>query len=157
MNEKIFRKNSIAKVSSPEQLNEYIKVSNPGVWTVLAAIIILLIGVCAWGFLGHLDTKINTVAVVENSGIVLYVKESDIESVKTDMTVIIGDNEYIITDIASEPVSANEDFSEYALHVGNLKAGEWVYPVSTDGEIADGVYNAEIIIESISPISFVIN
>ena len=157
MNEKIFRKNSIAKVSSPEQLNEYLRVSSPGVWMVLAAIVILLIGVCAWGFLGHLDTKINTVAVAENSGIILYVKESDIDSVKTDMTVFIGENEYKITDISSEPVSANEGFSEYALHVGNLKAGEWVYPVSTDGEIAEGVYNAEIIVESISPISFVIN
>ena len=44
MNEQLFRKKSVDKVSSPEQLNEYIRVANPGVWMVLAAIVILLAG-----------------------------------------------------------------------------------------------------------------
>ena len=42
MNQPLFRKKSVDKVSSPEQLNEYIRVANPGVWMVLAAIVILL-------------------------------------------------------------------------------------------------------------------
>ncbi len=46
MDKQLFRKSSIERVSSPEQLNDYIKVSNPGVWMILAAIIALLIGVC---------------------------------------------------------------------------------------------------------------
>lgn len=49
MNDKIFRKKSVDKMSSPEQLNDYIKVTNPGVWMVLAAIAVLLAGVCVWG------------------------------------------------------------------------------------------------------------
>lgn len=44
MNQQLFRKKSVDKVSSPEQLNEYIRVANPGVWMVLAAIVILLAG-----------------------------------------------------------------------------------------------------------------
>lgn len=44
MNEQVFRKKSVDRVSSPEQLNEYIRVSNPGVWMILAAIIVLLVG-----------------------------------------------------------------------------------------------------------------
>lgn len=44
-NEKqIFRKSSIDRVSSPEQLNDYIRVSNPSVWMILAAVIVLLAG-----------------------------------------------------------------------------------------------------------------
>ena len=56
MNDKIFRKKSIDRMSSPEQLNDYIKVTNPGVWMALAAIVILLIGVCVWGVFGKLVT-----------------------------------------------------------------------------------------------------
>ena len=41
MNDKIFRKKSVDKMSSPEQLNDYIKVTSPGIWMVLAAIAIL--------------------------------------------------------------------------------------------------------------------
>lgn len=53
----LFRKKSIERVTSPEQLNDYIRVSNPGVWMILAAVVILLAGVCVWGFFGRLDTK----------------------------------------------------------------------------------------------------
>ena len=59
MNDQLFRKKSVDKVSSPEQLNEYIRVANPGVWMVLAAIVILLAGVVVWGFIGHLDTTLS--------------------------------------------------------------------------------------------------
>ena len=40
----------LRKVDSPEHLNQYIRLSNPGVWILLIAIVVLLIGVCAWGF-----------------------------------------------------------------------------------------------------------
>lgn len=157
MNEQLFRKKSIEKVSSPEQLNEYIRVSNPGVWMVLAAIVILLIGVCVWGVLGHLDTTVTTVAVVENSEITVYVRESDIEQIRDGMKVMIGNAECEITDIAVQPVAVGDDFSEYALHVGSLQNGEWVYPVAAGGEADDGIHSADIVVESVSPISFVIN
>ena len=48
------------KISSPEQMNDYIRVANPSVWMILAAIIVLLIGVCVWGMYGQLDTKLQT-------------------------------------------------------------------------------------------------
>lgn len=157
MNEQLFRKKSIEKVSSPEQLNEYIRVSNPGVWMILAAIVILLAGVCVWGVLGNLDTTVTTVAVVENSEMTVYVKESDIEQIKDGMKVMIGNKEFKITDIAAHPVAVGDDFPEYALHVGNLQKGEWVYSVAVSGEFDNGIHSADIVIESISPMSFVIN
>ena len=49
MDNQIFRKKNIERVSSPEQLNDYVRVSNPGVWMVLTAVIVLLFGICAWG------------------------------------------------------------------------------------------------------------
>ena len=66
MNDKIFRKKSIDRMSSPEQLNDYIKVTNPGVWMVLAAIVILLVGVCVWGVFGKLETKLSVAAVSQD-------------------------------------------------------------------------------------------
>ena len=77
MNDKIFRKKSIDRMSSPEQLNDYIKVTNPGVWMALAAIVILLIGVCVWGVFGKLETKLPVAAVSQDGQTVLYVKEND--------------------------------------------------------------------------------
>ena len=64
MNNQIFRKKSVDRMSSPEQLNDYIKVTNPGVWMALAASVILLIGVCVWGIFGKLETKLSVAAVI---------------------------------------------------------------------------------------------
>ena len=50
MEESLFRKDSMDRISSPEQLNDYLHVTNPTVWVVLAAVIILLAGMLVWGF-----------------------------------------------------------------------------------------------------------
>lgn len=157
MNQQLFRQKSIDRVSSPEQLNEYIRVSNPGVWMVLAAIVILLVGVCVWGVLGHLDTTLSTVAIAEDGEMTVYVKEADIASIEKGMTVMIGDTECEIADISAHPVAVDAAFTDYALHVGGLQTGEWVYAVKINGQLASGVHHAEIVIESVSPISFVLN
>ena len=48
----IFREKSMERISSPEQLNDYIRVTTPSVWLVLAAIILLLVGMLAWSVFG---------------------------------------------------------------------------------------------------------
>ena len=48
----IFRQKSIDRVSSPEQLNDYIRVTTPTVWLVLLALVILLLGILAWSVFG---------------------------------------------------------------------------------------------------------
>ena len=48
----LFRKTSLDRVSNPEQLNDYIRVTNPSVWMIMCAVILLLTGVCVWGVFG---------------------------------------------------------------------------------------------------------
>lgn len=157
MNEQLFRKKSIDRVSSPEQLNEYIRVSNPSVWILLTAIVVLLIGVCVWGVFGRLDTELSVVAIAENGNTTVFVKEADIASIEKGMTVTVGDKEYKVAEISAQPIAVDGAFTEYALHVGGLQVGEWVYAVSIDGELPEGVHQAEIVIDSVSPMSFVLN
>ena len=45
MENQIFRQKSVERISSPEQLQDYMRVTTPGVWMVLLAVILLLAGV----------------------------------------------------------------------------------------------------------------
>ncbi len=153
----IFREKSMQRVSSPEQLNDYIRVAKPGILVTLSAVIILLIGFIVWGVVGSLETKVNTVAVSDSDEIICYIKEAEISDIEQGDVVHIGDYEYTVTEILSEPVAVDESFSDYALHIGDLKAGEWVYSVKLNGSLPDGVYAASIIVDSVSPISFLFN
>lgn len=133
MKESIFRKKSLDRISSPEQLNDYIRASNPGVWLVLGAIVALLISVCVWGIFGKLDTKLTTAAVCENGKLFCFVREDDIEKVKSGMKVLVNEDECAVTGISEKPVSTDENFDDYILHLGSSQKGEWVYEVQTSG------------------------
>ena len=49
------------------------------------------------------------------------------------MEVRIGEDTFTIFRIEREPVTVTADLDEYLLHTGELKEGEWVYPVTLDG------------------------
>ncbi len=56
----IFREKSLEKVTSPEQLNDYIKVTRPSVWLILFATIILIIGTLVWTVFGKIQVNTET-------------------------------------------------------------------------------------------------
>ena len=154
MENPLFRKKSMERVSSPEQLNEYIKVTSPGVWAVLAAVLVLIIGFIVWGVVGKLETKVSAVAVSEEGQAVCYVRQEDVNGIAAGNAVRFGDKEYPVSAVSAQPVKVDEGFSEYTKHVGGFSDGEWVYKVTLDAELTEGVYKASIVTGSVSPISF---
>ncbi len=48
----LFREKSLKRVQSPEALNDYIRVTSPSVWLVLAALVLLLVGMLVWSVFG---------------------------------------------------------------------------------------------------------
>lgn len=68
MSQNIFREVSLERLSSPEQLDELIKVTSPRAWFALIAMGCILICAIAWGFLGSIPTKIGGQGILLNSG-----------------------------------------------------------------------------------------
>lgn len=60
METNLFRKSSLERISSPERLNEYIKITHPGVWSVLLGCLALLIAVGFWGFYGSIPDSVKS-------------------------------------------------------------------------------------------------
>lgn len=158
MKEGLFREKAIDRMSSPEDLNDYIRVTGPGIWLVLSAVIVLLAGALIWGALGRLDTTTVVAAVAGEDGTVIcYIPEGQIESVKRGMVVHMGSGSYRLTDIPARPVAVDGSFDAYTLHMGGLSAGQWVYPVGTNASLPEGIYPAEILVDSVAPLSFLLN
>ena len=153
----LYRKKSLERISSPEQLNAYIRVLNPSVWVLLAAIVVLLIGVCVWGVFGRLDTTLSVAAVAENGVVTAYVKEADAAMLAADAAVCVNGKQGKVVALGAEPVRVDDSFTEYMRHVGGLQQGEWVYAVTLEAACEDGVHAAQIVLDSVSPMSFVLN
>ena len=153
----LFRKKSLERISSPEQLNEYIRISTPSVWLLLAAIAALLVGVCVWGVFGHMDTTLTAVAVSEGETVTAYVREADAAKVSAEQSVSVNGVQGKVLSVSAEPMRVDAAFTEYMRHVGSLQQGEWVYAAVLDIACEEGVYAAQIVIDCVSPMSFVLN
>ncbi len=154
----LFRKKSIERVTSPEQLNDYIRVSNPGVWMILAAVVILLAGVCVWGVFGRLDTKKQASGVCENGKLTCYIKSDDIVDVKEDTLVSVAGKEYTVKSVSASPVRLDGEKDSYLIYLGGFSETDWVYVATVDSpDLADGEYSVDVITKRVSPISFVLN
>ena len=104
----IYRKKSIDRVKSPEQLNDYIRVPNPSVWLIQAAIIILLVGICVWGVFGKLDTKVSTAGTCTNGTMTCYVGSDDIRQITSDMKITVESRDYEILSIGNTAIRAGD-------------------------------------------------
>ena len=65
MGKKLFRHNESDLGNSPEQLRDYVRVTNPFVWMVLVAVILILAGGIVAASLGRVEVSLNTSAYVE--------------------------------------------------------------------------------------------
>lgn len=160
MENSIFKKSSIDRIKSPDQLNDYIRVTNPSVWVVLAAIICLLAGIFIWGFFGNITSSIKLTGAAENGIVTCYLSEKDAYKVKEGMEVKIGDIEGSIASISATPLSYEETVNKYGDEYTRYTLGlsDWNYEVKIDAKgVQDGLVKLDIIIDRISPISFILN
>ncbi len=65
----VYREKSLDRISSPEKLDDYIKVSNPSVWVIILALFILIGGFLYWGFFGSLPTTVTGTGVTATESV----------------------------------------------------------------------------------------
>ena len=134
---KAYRQKSLDRISSPEQLQDYMRVTNPGVWMVLAAVIVLLAGIFAATVFGKLESTCKVRAHIQNGKAVLMVEGEAADVVDEGMTLRIKDETAKIEDVY------------------------WITPESVEAvatiNLPDGSYDASIVLEVISPIKFLTN
>ena len=133
-NQTVFRKKTLDRISSPEQLTDYLNVTNPGIWVILAAVILLLAGVFAWSMVGTLETKAEVRIVVADHTAEIIPLGS--ETLSEGMPLRVSGQEYRI---------ASSQTDEYGRSVG-----------AAEVNLPDGTYDGTVVIEATHPISFLL-
>ena len=158
MSNPIFRPQSMKKISSPEQMNDYIRVSNPSVWVILAAVIVLLAGVCVWGMFGRLDTTFQTGGVCKDGYLTVYVSEEDFAKIGKKAIISVDESEFALSDLPDFPVPLDDSTDPYLLHLIGASAGDWVYVLTVDAkDMKSGTFSVLVITERVKPLDFVLN
>ena len=142
MQSQLFRQKSVERISSPEQLQAYMRVTNPGIWMVLGAVIALLAGLIVASALVRVETTLAVRGEIGAAGgdmaIVLPAEKAG--AVREGMEVRVagqtGAVRYVREDGGALRVTAALD--------------------DAGAPLPEGVYDAQIVTEVLRPIDFLL-
>lgn len=134
----IFRKESIARVSSPEQLSDYLHVTSPVIWIVLTAVILLLVSLFVWSSVTAVESYAGGSAEVRSGVLTLTFDDAEkAANVEIGMNIRLGD--------LTTPVrSVGHDGEDRLIAVAEV-------------DLPDGVYDARVGYKSTQIIDLLFN
>lgn len=131
-NQTLFRKKTIDKISSPEQLTDYLKVTSPRMWFLLAAVVLILAAGLVFGAIGSIESVKNVKVIVsDGQARIVTVDSSGIEN---GMPLRIEGQEFAIEGTETD---------EFGRTVGLAAV-----------TLPDGTYDGKIVVEKTRPIQY---
>ncbi len=122
----LFRKESVQRISSPEQLDDYIHVSTPSIWIVITALFVLIAASIVWMATSTLETSVTANAVKGADGVfAAFVSPEKAEAIRPGTKVTLGGIPGSVKSVQAPPLSYTEarvllpsDYAAYALGLG---------------------------------------
>lgn len=130
----VFRKETLERIASPEQLTDYLRVTNPGIWAVLLSVIVLLGGLLAWASVGTLETTAQVKVVVE---------DHEAQVISLESTLLRQGMPLRVSGVETRVANAQAD--EYGRYVG-----------TSEVNLPNGTYDGTVVTETVHPISFLL-
>ena len=134
MNESIFRKKSLDRISSPEKIDEYMKVTNPSMWLGMVAIILLLVAAVIWSITGRIETTVKAEGQAENSQVKMMIPAENVDNLAVGSEARAAGKVGQVTEITKQQ-------DDYLVIVSIPK-------------LQDGTVDVTLVTERIAPITF---
>lgn len=122
------------RISSPDQLTDYLRVTNPGIWVLLASIVLFLAGVFVWFTIGTLESTAAVKVSVAGQQATVIPREAAV--LTEGMPLRVASGEYTLDSVGTD---------EYDRSFGNAVV-----------ELPDGVYDGIVVTEQTHLISFLL-
>lgn len=154
---KLFRERSLEAIESPESMNDYLQVTSPGVWIILASVIAILIGTVLWGIFGRINTYVNVAVVSSSEEQTCFVPYEKLESVISAGIVAVDGHEYSLRmDTDTKTVIISESTNPYIRVAGDFEIGDVAVAIPVEENLTEGIYTGTVKTESLQPISLLI-
>ena len=158
----IFNKRATEKLRSTEDLDKYVQVTNPSVWVIMLAIVVLLAAALVWAVFGAVSTSVTTTGVVVKGQALCFLDAEEVAKVKVGDVANVDDERMTVSSVASIPGSREEvsKVLESDYLVSALLEGDWAYSVIFEGDVSelasDVPLTVNITVERVAPISLIL-
>lgn len=146
----LYRKSSLERISSPEQLDKALKVSSPLSWIALVAVTLIVVVTVIWSIVGSIPETITTKGVVSSQvgSNAVYIKEA---GTVVSVRVKAGDDIHLGDPVLTYKTSGNDIRTVYSDQVGTVsglivKNGDELSPGSELVRVTPKVQSEQIIV-----------
>jgi len=166
----LFRQKSLDKISSPDELDKYIKTTSPTVVILFASVVVLLVGLIVWAVVGKIEVKSSVGFYIDSQGITTsYITEADYESHlknKTDeyicskMSCYVNNIKVDIKYVDHQPkvcdfATATQD-QKILFNYSGITGNSNYYEIYAYAEnLEEGPYKGKIVFSVESPIGYI--
>ena len=138
MENQIFRKKSLERLTEPEQLSDYLRVTRPAIWIALIAVIVVIVGLFLWGNFISIESALQGKAAVSDGVMTITFQDQlQAKNIETGMNVNIGDEVVPVTSVGTA-------------ENGAIIAG-------AHANVPDGTYDVSVTFKSSKVLSFLFN
>lgn len=120
--DQLFRKESLERISSPEQMHDYMRVTTPRMWMILSAITVLLIGFVVYASTATMESTIEITLLSEEGRLSSDVSFSQADIIKTHMPVRI------------------DNYTGYVDQISQIEKLKMELSFDSDTTLEDGIY-----------------
>ena len=129
--QEVFKRSTMNRIASADELDHYIKVTNPSAWAVVLAALLLVVGIIVWAVVAIVPITVNTTGYtiqapeLDKTLVICYVDKSTAEKIresgaKATVSGVEASNVYVApTPMSSAEIAQalNNDFYMDALHL----------------------------------------
>ena len=168
--EDVFRRSTINRIASADELDHYIKVTNPSAWAVLLAALLLVAGILVWALVAIVPVTVETTGITFNHPdtgealVACWVDETTASRIEeSGVKASVDGVEAESAELDKTPMSATEvvSFLGSDFYIQSIDLDKWNYlvviepgakPDISDYEIATSVGESHLV-----PVSLVVS
>lgn len=145
MENQMFRQESIDQVNSAEQIKDYLKVTSPRLWMVITAVLVLLAGFLVYASMAQEEISIPVKIAVYHS------QDDDGKMILAGFQIPAGESGVYKTGMPVRFAGVTGTIWYFIETEDGTEAVVW--PDNPRADIAEGEYDATVIVETSTPLS----
>lgn len=149
----VFRRSTMNRIASADDLDHYIKVTNPSAWIIVCAALLLIAGIVVWAVVAIVPVTVNTTGfLLENpqgdgGAVVCWVNKPTADKIKESGAIASVDGieaKSVVVDETPVSLSEAKDFLGNEFYLESLDLSEWNYSVTM--VIGEGTNHSDYVI-----------
>ena len=147
----VFRKKSLNKASELDELNGYLKVSSIHAWVILAAAVMVVVGILIWGRIARVEDSVQGAGQVKDGILTSYFRQEDMDYIQQGSKIRVGEALYEVSEIVPK-LLYTYDVPREILYLSQKT--EWYQTTLSFCDLADGTYNVRVELGENTPLGF---